>query len=156
MNGINRIMTFVSIIFILSSCGSYSGTEHLGNNLYLSEGDHKEDKVIIFCNSKVLGSCSGGQYIFPTYSMHYTVEGGYQEYIGQAKADTRWIIAETLNKVTNQEKLWILDKELGIVYGACNTNDCDSLIMKFVKGPFNKQGFNKVKDSLGIRVDFEK
>jgi len=62
------LLSLIILIGILSSCN----TNNLGDNIYLLEGDRREDRIIVECTGKSFGDCIGGTYLVPTaYLEHF-------------------------------------------------------------------------------------
>lgn len=87
------------------SYGSYA----LGNNIYMLDWDG--DGRIIVRGTNVEGNvCYGGELLIPTYGNEYDSVGNLREYVIDAKSDDNWIIAKTGNRITNQKKYYIINK----------------------------------------------
>jgi hypothetical protein len=111
------------------------------------------DRVIVYCTSKDLGSCNSGIYVIPSYERHM-VEGKYSEYVETAKSNSKWIIAKTIQVEYQNERYWIMDKNYRIDFSNFDRISCDSQLQTYVKGPFDINEFNEKKRELDIGLKF--
>jgi len=87
---------------MLSSCNS---NNNLGDNIYLLEGDRREDRIIVECTGKSFGDCIGATYLVPTaYKEHFNKNGDYSEFVDSVKSDNDYVIATTAS-VRKREKM---------------------------------------------------
>lgn len=107
-------MLLLSLTLFTSCFCSLEGSQDLGKNFALFEGDKIEDRVIIYCAENKDKCCTGGMYVIPTYETHYNTKGHYNEYVQEAKSDKKWIIAKTF-KINDKENFyWILNKNFEV------------------------------------------
>jgi len=143
-----QTITLITIV-IFFSCNRLWGDHPLGNNFSLLKGDCKEDMVIVFC-SKGRGICQGGIFVVPTYERHM-LNGNYAEYVEDAEANKRWIVAKTFQIIERKQYYWIIDKD----NIDCEKNYCDSIIQSHVTGPLNLNDFKGKVRALNIDIEFE-
>jgi hypothetical protein len=148
----------ISILVCLFSyfgihCGEITGSNWLGENLLLWEGDKKEDRVIVYCNVKTFGRCDGGIFVIPTYERHM-VNGVYNEYVIGARSNAKWIIATSLLIKNHQLNYWIINKDFNINKVDCIRINCDSVIQSHIKGPLTRNDFDALRKDLKIDLNF--
>ncbi|MFC5271648.1 hypothetical protein [Adhaeribacter terreus] len=89
---------FIGLLLMLSSCCPFIEEEHLGNNLYLSEYDNV-DRRILYSEEVCSGS---GVEIVPMTVLAYAF-------------NSEWIIAKSGNKRTNSNiKYWIIKNKYDV------------------------------------------
>ena len=149
------ILTFIFVFILLfsnSSCNELWGNHTLGNNLSLSEGDKKEDRIIVYCE----GDCHGGIYVVPTYERHYdSSKQHYAEYVEEAVSNKKWVIAKTYQIQEKKENYWIISKDFNIENIDCSKVNCDSILQSHVTGPLNLVGLQTKMKGLNIDLDFK-
>ena len=121
----------MTCIAIYSSCSS----NNLGDNIYLLDGDRKEDRIIVNCTGKSFGDCITGTYLIPRKYEEHFINGRYSEYVDNAKANDDYVIASTVCLGSNGKPYWIIDKKMKRLN---NGESNDSL---FVLGPFALKSF---------------
>ena len=143
-----RLGKFIIILFLfIQSCDfcSLMGTQKLGKNLYLLEGDCKEDRIIVF-NDQKSGCIYGGTHILPTFERHYDNNGtSYAEYVDEVQFDDQWIIVKTDNILEEKKHYWIIDKKYESYQNNCESIYCDSIIFKYIDGPLGLEEFSDRK-----------
>ena len=65
----------------ITSCGS----NNIGENIYLLEGDRKEDRIIVECTGKNFGDCIGGTYLIRDPTMSTSITGNIQNLLMRLK-----------------------------------------------------------------------
>jgi len=96
------------LIGLLSSCNS----DNLGDNIYLLEGDRREDRVIVQCTGKSFGDCIAGTYLIPmAYEEHFDKNGDYSKFVDSVKSDNDYVIATTISVSNGIKTYWIIDKK---------------------------------------------
>lgn len=136
------------------SCSDIAGTNWLGGDFVIWEGDSEKNRVITFCTRKSLGRCEAGLYILPTYERHM-VNGRYAEYVKDAKSNTKYIIARTILIDNDKINYWIINK-IGLDFKKtdCSVTNCDSIINSHVIGPLNRREFDLKIQSMKINLQF--
>ncbi len=142
---------FISIFFLFT-CRELWGDHPLGNHLDLLEGDHIQDRIIVYCSSKDFGTCTGGVPVIPTYE-HEFIDGKYAEYVETAKSNQNWVIAKSLQIKDNKEKYWIINKDFD-VENADKIN-FDSIIQAHITGPLDIIAFKKKLREFNIDLSFD-
>jgi hypothetical protein len=155
----NSKLKIISILLsiMLQSCNfcALMGTHKLGKNLYLFEGDRREDRVIIF-NDQKSGCVRGGTYILPTFERHYDNKGtSYAEYVEEVQFDNKWIIVKTDNILEGKKYYWIIDKKYESYQNNCESNDCEGIIFKHIDGPMELEEFSKLLQKNDINLQFD-
>jgi len=91
----NSLFISVGLLSVLSSCCFSTKEEHLGNNIYLSEYDIA-DRRILYSKESCTGS---GIEIVPMTVLEYAY-------------NSKWIIAKSGNRRTNSEiQFWIIKND---------------------------------------------
>src|SRR6266498_5477928 len=129
------LLNIVALTSILSSCTS----NNLGDNIYLLEGDRKEDRIIVECTGKSFGDCVAGRYLIPrSYEEHFN-NGNYSEFVDKVKTNSDYIIATTISVNNDKKKYWIIDKKSKSLRGYKEN------IHFFVLGPLDFNSFLEEK-----------
>jgi len=138
------LFNIITLIGILSSCNS----KNLGDNIYLLDGDRKEDRIIVECTGKSFRDCIGGTYLIPrSYEEHFS-NGYYSEFVDNAKANEDYIIASTVSVNNGIKRYWIIDKKKKKLD---KTMDNDS---SFILGPLDFNSFLEERKKSNIRLNF--
>lgn len=100
-----------TLFFFMSNCGyhGFNGSYNLGKNIYMMDWDGG-GRIIVRGTSFEGNVCYGGERLIPLYENQYDTLGNVVEYVEDAMSDEDWIIARTNNKITLQQKYYILDK----------------------------------------------
>lgn len=133
---------FICILACIS-CKT-NNLNNLGNNFNLLEGDHTQDRKIVFCTAKSGDECYAGIPVIPSRKDTISV------YVSKVNSNNNWIIAETLNK-DKSKSYWIIKKQ---DYATLKKKDLDSIIQKNVFGPFTKSDFLIKKKNSNISINF--
>jgi hypothetical protein len=142
------------ILFSTISCRQMWGDNDLGDNFSLLEGDRIEDRIIVYCSGRSAGACMAGTPIVPIYSRQFDNNGHYAEYVEIAKANDKFIIAQTLQIKNNKENYWIIFK--GFKIENCDKANCDSIVQSHVVGPMEYSQFQSKLSELNIDLKFDK
>lgn len=123
-----RLVISLHWLLLLVSCDGLMGSNALGDDFVIWEGDSQKDRVITYCTKKSLGRCEGGIYILPTYDRHM-VNGKYAEFVKDARSNPDNIIARTILIENGQINYWIINKKgLNFKKTDCSIINCDSII----------------------------
>ena len=134
----------IELTRILPGCNS----NDLGDNIYLLEGDRREDRIIVECTGKSFGDCIGGTYLIPTaYEQHFNKNGNYSEFVDSVEANNDYVIATTIRVSDSGRSYWIIDKKKKRLRGSENN------IHSFVFGPLDLSSFQeeKRKNNIGLK-----
>lgn len=101
------LFSMIILTGILPSCNS----NNLGENIYLLEGDRREDRIIVECTGKSFGDCIVGEYLVPTAYEEHFKNGKYSEFVDSVKADNDYVIATTVSISNGIKSYWIIDKK---------------------------------------------
>ena len=143
MKNLILLPAVVTMITVLSGCDSNS----LGDNIYLLEGDRKEDRIIVECTGKSFGDCKGGTYLIPrSYEEHFH-DGKYSEFVDKVKSDDDYVIACTIGVNNDVKRYWVIDKKKKRSHG---TDDNHS----YVSGPFDYNSFLEERRKNNIKINF--
>lgn len=145
-----QVLCVVLTPLLVSSC---SDSSDLGNNLFLLEGDKKEDRVIVYCTGKDFSGCYSGSYMIPTYNEHMK-NGSYNEYVELVHFDKNWIIVRSVQMEPSSRNYWIVNKNFGFDWSKCDEFDCIEAIRSKIIGPLNYTDYRVKKDSLDIELEF--
>ena len=138
------LFSMIILIGILPSCNS----NNLGENIYLLEGDRREDRIIVECTGKSFGDCIAGEYLVPkAYDEHFK-EGKYSEFVDSVNADNDYVIAITVSISNGIKSYWIIDKKKKRLR---STKDN---LHSFVLGPLDFNSFLEERKKNGIRLNF--
>ena len=100
------------ILLLIGFCSVHSmigdGSYALGKNLYLMDFDG--GKIIVQGTSVSDGICFGGVSVIPLYEEHYDSLGNVREYVINAIADERMIIAKTFLVNEQKYKYYLINK----------------------------------------------
>ena len=132
---------------LISSCCSVWGAYDLGNHLTLLEGDHTEDRVIVYCTTKN-GCCDAGIPIIPSREDSITL------YVEKAEYNKLWIIVKGVNREDNNN-FWIIDKNFQVEFKLDDGGKLYDTIQNHVIGPLNLTEFKDKKQALNIHLDFK-
>ena len=138
------LINIIILISILSSCNS----NNLGDNIYLLEGDRKEDRIIVECTGKSFGECIAGIYLIPRGYEQHIIKGNYSEFVDSFKASNDYIIATTININSGIKSYWIIDKKKKRVHGAKDN------IRSFISGPLDFNSFSQERRRNEIDLNF--
>jgi len=154
MNSIWKIKIIVFLL-LFQSCDfcTMMGSQKIGKNLYLLEGDCREDRIIVF-NNQIKGCVTGGIFILPVYERHMDSKGYYAEFVDEVMFDNRWIIVKTSRIQENENLFWVIDKNYELELGHCESTRCDSLVFKYISGPFDFEEFEIQTNKLNINLEF--
>lgn len=137
-----RLVISLQWLLLLVSCDGLMGSNSLGDDFVIWEGDSQKARVITYCSKKSLGRCEAGIYILPTYERHM-VNGKYAEYVKDAKSNPEYIIARTILIENDQLNYWIINKKgLNFKKTDCSIINCDSIIRSHVIGPLTRPEFD--------------
>ncbi len=112
---IGCLLTIIICVFLFLFAAEWlwpelNGSYSLGNNIYMIEWDGG-GRVIVQGTNIHGNTCYGGSPLIPSYVNQYDSLGNHAEYVIDAKVDGNWVIAMTNNKISNQRKFYILNKE---------------------------------------------
>lgn len=144
------LILFSSLAVI--SCRQVWGDNDLGDNFTLLEGDKTEDQIIVYCSGRSGGACYAGTAIVPVYSRQFDKQGDYAEYVEVAKANKKFIIAQTLQIKEKKKNYWIISKAFKI--DNCDKINCDSMINTYVVGPLDSSQFQVKLIELNTGLNF--
>jgi len=138
------LLSLIILIVILSSCN----TNNLGDNIYLLEGDRRENRIIVESTGKGFAGCIAGEYlVLAAYEEHFK-NGKYSEFVDSVKADNDHVIATTVSISNGIKSYWIIDKKKEKTW-----SDKDNP-HSFVLGPLDFSSFSEEKRKNDIRLDF--
>ena len=120
----------------------------MGDNIYLLEGDRKEDRIIVECTGKSFGDCIAGTYLIPRNYEQHINNGNYSEFVDSVKANNDYIIAITVSINNDIKKYWIIDKKRNRLHGTKDN------IHSFILGPLDFNSFSEEKRKNDIRLNF--
>ena len=139
------------LIGLLSSCNS----DNLGDNIYLLEGDRREDRVIVQCTGKSFGDCIAGTYLIPmAYEEHFDKNGDYSKFVDSVKSDNDYVIATTISVSNGIKTYWIIDKKKKRLSGIKEQHPSKNNVHSFVDGPLDLTSFLEEKRKKNIRLNF--
>ena len=144
-------VVFCIIIFLVAAewlWPEFNGSYSLGKNIYMIEWDGG-GRVIVQGSNIRGNTCYGGSQLIPSYESLCDSLGNLVEYVVDAKADDKWIIAETYNKSSMQRKYYIIDKRADI-----EKYDARFIIKTFVSVFYDRTNFQKACFSNGIKIKF--
>ena len=153
-----RKLLCLTLIFGFASCDcGFFGSNDLGSNFALLEGDRVEDRVIVYCLAEKGDCCSGGTYIIPSYDEHYFPDGTYREYVASAKSDENWVAVKTQHQ-NGDIRYWLLDKTLDFDLKAYSSDESspdylNKLIKLKIIGPLIEDEFRKKLYDLNIKLE---
>jgi hypothetical protein len=134
------MVLLLALIFSGTSCRQMWGDHPLGNNLDLLEGDHIQDRVIVYCTGKSGGACTGGMRVIPSNKDSATW------YVQSAECNDKWVVAKAMNR-NKSISYWLINKDFNIDLLNCEKIDCDSVLQCHVIGPLDFAEFqNKIND----------
>jgi hypothetical protein len=142
------MVSLLALIFSGTSCRQMWGDHPLGNNLDLLEGDHIQDRVIVFCTGKSGGSCVSGIPVIPSYKDLATW------YVQVAESNEKWVIAMAMNR-NKSNSYWIINKNFKVDLSNYGKTDCDSILQSHVIGPLNFAEFQNKIQELKTELDFK-
>ncbi len=153
---ISIISVFIVILFIC--CSRFWGTYKLGNNLYMWDGDCKEDRIIVF-NNKVSNDIFGitrGANVIPPYDQWINPPiGYYREYVETASHNEKWIIVKSYLKSYSEKEskinYWIIDKNFNP-----NTITAEKIVALYLIGPMDSSAFIQQLKEKNIKLSFSK
>jgi len=128
----------IILIGILPSCNS----NNLGDNIYLLEGDRREDRIIVECTGKSFGDCIAGEYLVPAAYEEHFKNGKYSEFVDSVKADNDHVIATTVSISNGIKSYWIIDKKKKRLRNAKDNPH------SFVLGPVDFSSFSKKREKM--------
>jgi len=137
------LFSMIILIGILPSCNS----NNLGDNIYLLEGDRREDRIIVECTGKSFGDCIAGEYLVPA-AYEDTLKMENTQVVDSVKADNDHVIATTVSISNGIKSYWIIDKKKKRLRNAKDNPHF------FVLGPLDFSSFSKQKRKNDIRLDF--
>jgi hypothetical protein len=138
------LIKLVAVASVISSCNS----NNLGDNIYVLEGDRKEDRIIVECTGKSFGDCIAGDYLIPrTYAEHFD-NGEYSEFVDSAKANGDFIIASTVSVKSGTKSYWIIDKKKK------RLDRRNGGALPFVLGPLDPKAFSRERKKRNIGLNF--
>jgi len=128
-----RLIFILGILTTLNSCCLFIKEESLGNNLYLSEYDNVDRRILY---SKE--SCSGsGVEIVPMTVLEYDY-------------DSKWIIAKSGTKGHESEnEYWIIRNDF-------DSEPTSEIIMSNTLGPMNFESFSKELANRQIKLKLKR
>ena len=138
------LLNIITLIGILSSCNS----NNLGNNIYLLEGDRKEDRIIVECTGKSFSDCIGGTYLIPKSYKEHISNGYYSEFVDNAKANEDYIFASTVCVNNGIRRYWIIDKKKKKLGKTIDNNS------SYILGTLDLNSFLEERKKSNIRLNF--
>jgi len=151
---------FIIVFIIFNCCGHLWGTYYLGNHLYMWDGDHKENRIIVLnndnCVSNILFGMVGGANIIPSYELYNNPPSGYyREYVETVSSNKNWIIVKS-HLISYSEKIsktnyWIINKNF-----EPDTITAQKIVEFHVIGPMDSLTFNQQLKNKNIKLKFTK
>ncbi|WP_299444307.1 hypothetical protein [uncultured Aquimarina sp.] len=122
----------LSLLFVLNSCCFEAKENHLGNNIYLSEYDNVDLRILYQKES----CAQSGVEIVPMTIL-------------EIAHNSEWIIAKSGNKRSNSDfKYWIIQNSYS------NTPDAETVKLN-TKGPLDKKAFENLIMERSIELELK-